>query len=60
MITARAVGERHRCTMHMMTFGQHEKPRSMQLYGVDPKAMADAVKITIGDGNADHIYGNWG
>lgn len=60
MITARAVVERHPGTMHMMTFGANEKPRSMQLYGVDPKTMAEAVRIIIGEGIADHIDSNWG
>ncbi|MGW4482222.1 tRNA dihydrouridine synthase DusB [Amycolatopsis sp. NPDC004368] len=60
MITARAVVERHPGTMHMMTFGEHEKPRSMQLYGVDPKTMAEAVRIITGEGLADHIDSNFG
>ena len=60
MITARAVVERHPGTMHMMTFGAHEKPRSMQLYGVDPKTMREAVKIITGEGLADHIDSNFG
>ncbi|RZQ65343.1 tRNA dihydrouridine synthase DusB [Amycolatopsis suaedae] len=60
MITARAVVERHPGTMHMMTFGPNEKPRSMQLYGVDPKTMREAVKIIVGEGLADHIDSNFG
>jgi len=60
MITARAVVERHPATMHMMTFGEHEKPRSIQLYGVDPKTMAEAVRIIVGEGLADHVDSNWG
>ncbi|WP_084628405.1 tRNA dihydrouridine synthase DusB [Amycolatopsis nigrescens] len=60
MITARAVVERHPGTMHMMTFGEHEKPRSMQLYGVDPKTMREAVKIIVGEGLADHVDSNFG
>jgi nifR3 family TIM-barrel protein len=60
MITARAVVERHPGTMHMMTFGEHETPRSMQLYGVDPKTMSEAVKIIVGEGLADHIDSNFG
>ncbi|MBP2180106.1 nifR3 family TIM-barrel protein [Amycolatopsis magusensis] len=60
MITARAVVERHPGTMHMMTFGEHEKPRSMQLYGVDPKTMREAVKIIVGENLADHIDSNFG
>ncbi|MFD2417760.1 tRNA dihydrouridine synthase DusB [Amycolatopsis pigmentata] len=60
MITARAVVERHPGTMHMMTFDQGEYPRSMQLYGVDPKTMREAVKIITGEGLADHIDSNFG
>ncbi len=60
MITARAVVERHPGTMHMMTFGENEKPRSMQLYGVDPKTMAEAVRIIVGEGLADHVDSNFG
>ena len=60
MITARAVVERHPGTMHMMTFGANEKPRSMQLYGVDPKTMAEAVRIIVGEGLADHVDSNFG
>jgi len=44
----------------MMTFGEHETPRSMQLYGVDPKTMSEAVKIIVGEGLADHIDSNFG
>ncbi|WP_177242457.1 tRNA dihydrouridine synthase DusB [Amycolatopsis marina] len=60
MITARAVVERHPGTMHMMTFGEGEYPRSMQLYGVDPKTMSEAVKIIVGEGLADHVDSNFG
>jgi nifR3 family TIM-barrel protein len=60
MITARAVVERHPGTMHMMTFDKGESPRSMQLYGVDPKTMAEAVRIIVGEGLADHIDANFG
>ncbi|WP_170161365.1 tRNA dihydrouridine synthase DusB [Amycolatopsis palatopharyngis] len=60
MITARAVVERHPGTMHMMTFGEGEYPRSMQLYGVDPKTMREAVKIIVGEGLADHVDSNFG
>jgi hypothetical protein len=49
MITAGAVVERHPGTMHMMTFG-----------GVDPKTMADAVRVIVGGGLADHIDPDFG
>lgn len=60
MITARAVVERHPGTMHMMSFAPGEHPRSMQLYGVDPETMREAVKIILGEGLADHIDSNYG
>lgn len=60
MITARAVVERDPKTMHMMTFEEGEHPRSMQLYGVDPATMREAVKIIVGEGLADHVDTNWG
>jgi nifR3 family TIM-barrel protein len=60
MITARAVVERHPGTMHMMSFDEGESPRSMQLYGVDPATMREAIKIITGEGLADHVDANFG
>lgn len=60
MITARAVVERNEKTLHMMSFDEGEYPRSMQLYGVDPATMAEAVKIIVSEGWADHIDMNFG
>jgi nifR3 family TIM-barrel protein len=60
MITARALVERDPKTRHMITFDEGEYPRSMQLYGVDPATMREAVKIIIGEGLADHVDTNWG
>ena len=36
MITTRALVERNPKTLRMMTFEADERPRSVQLYGVDP------------------------
>ncbi|WP_442942875.1 tRNA dihydrouridine synthase DusB [Nocardia sp. NBC_01503] len=60
MITARAVVERNEKTLHMMSFGADESPRSMQLYAVDPKTVGEAVRIIVGEGWADHIDLNLG
>ncbi|MFC9892674.1 tRNA dihydrouridine synthase DusB [Nocardia sp. NPDC127579] len=60
MITARAVVERNEKTLHMMSFDADEHPRSMQLYGVDPATLAEAVRIIVGEGWADHIDTNFG
>ncbi|ONI73041.1 tRNA dihydrouridine synthase DusB [Actinosynnema sp. ALI-1.44] len=60
MITARAIVERDEKTMHMITFGEGESPRSLQLYGVDPATIAEATKIVVGEDRADHIDMNFG
>ncbi|WP_447004699.1 tRNA dihydrouridine synthase DusB [Saccharothrix isguenensis] len=60
MITARAIVERDAKTMQMITFGEGERPRSMQLYGVDPKSMAEAARIIVAEDRADHIDMNFG
>lgn len=60
MITARAIVERNEKTMAMMAFDDDESPRSMQLYGVDPKNLGEAVRIVAGEGWADHIDLNLG
>lgn len=60
MITARAVVERNEKTLHMMSFDADESPRSMQLYGVDPRTLGEAVRFIVGEGLADHIDLNLG
>ncbi|WP_372452212.1 tRNA dihydrouridine synthase DusB [Saccharothrix obliqua] len=60
MITARAIVERDAKTMEMITFGEDEHPRSLQLYGVDPVSMREAAKIVVGENRADHIDMNFG
>ncbi|MET0233836.1 MAG: tRNA dihydrouridine synthase DusB [Kibdelosporangium sp.] len=60
MITARAIVERDEKTMHMITFGADEHPRSLQLYGVDPATVAEATKIIVGEDLADHVDMNFG
>ncbi|MFT4200054.1 tRNA dihydrouridine synthase DusB [Gordonia sp. (in: high G+C Gram-positive bacteria)] len=60
MITARAIVERNEKTLRMMSFDDDESPRSMQLYGVDPVNLGEAVRIVAGEGRADHIDLNLG
>ncbi len=60
MITTRALVERDRHTMHMISFDPRERPRSMQLYGVDPQTMAQAVRMIVDEDLADHIDMNFG
>ena len=43
MITSRGLVEENPLTFRMIAFDADERPRSMQLYGVDPAAMGRAV-----------------
>lgn len=60
MITSRALVERNDTTMRLIRHHESETPRSIQLYGVDPKTMADAVRILVEEDHADHIDLNFG
>ncbi len=60
MITSRALVERHQRTMQMITFGADEHPRSLQLYGVDPVTVRDAVQMIVHEDLTDHIDLNFG
>jgi hypothetical protein len=51
MITSRALVERDAATLHMITFDRDEHPRSVQLYGVDPRTMGDAVRMIVWPAN---------
>jgi len=60
MITSRALVERHRTTLHMITFDADEHPRSLQLYGVDPATVRKAVEMIRDEDLADHLDLNFG
>ena len=60
MITSRALAERHPGTLHMLTFDADERPRSMQLYGVDPATVRTAVELVRDRDLADHVDLNFG
>lgn len=60
MITSRALIERTPLTMTMIQPDEGDPVRSIQLYGVEPKVMAEATKILVGEGWADHIDLNFG
>jgi nifR3 family TIM-barrel protein len=60
MITSRAVVERNEKTLAMTAFGPGESPRSLQLYGVDPDVVGEAVRILVGEGRVDHVDLNFG
>ena len=60
MVTARALVERNDRTLDMVTFDPDERPRSVQLYGVDPQVMAEAVRILVGEHGVEHVDLNVG
>ena len=60
MITSRGLVERNPLTLRMIAMDPDERPRSMQLYGVDPVAMGQAVRIVRERDLADHIDMNFG
>ena len=60
MVTSRALLERNDETMDLVTFDLDESPRSVQLYGVDPAVMGEAVRILVDEDRADHVDLNFG
>lgn len=60
MITSRALVERTRESMRLITHHESETTRSIQLYGVDPKVVAEAVTMLVAEDRADHIDLNFG
>ncbi len=60
MITARPLCEGNAKTLKLSDFGEDEHPRSLQLYGVDPYYVGEAVKRLVAEGRVDHIDMNFG
>jgi nifR3 family TIM-barrel protein len=60
MITARALVEGNSKTRKLAEFAPDEDPRSLQLYGVDPRFVGEAVAWLVGEGRVDHVDLNFG
>ncbi len=60
MITSRALVERTPASLRLIKHHESETPRSIQLYGVDPKTVAEAVRFLVDQDLADHIDLNFG
>lgn len=60
MITSRALVERTEESMRLITHHESEEIRSIQLYGVDPKTISEAVTMLVAEDRADHIDLNFG
>lgn len=60
MTTSQALLMRNAESMSLIAFDADESPRSVQLYGVDPAIVADAVRMVVDEDRADHIDLNFG
>jgi nifR3 family TIM-barrel protein len=60
MITSRALVERTPESMRLIRHHESETLRSIQLYGVDPKTVREAVTMLVAEDRADHIDLNFG
>jgi len=60
MITSRALVERTPESMRLIRHHESESTRSIQLYGVDPKTVREAVTMLVAEDRADHIDLNFG
>ena len=60
MVTSRALVERTEESMRLIGHHESEGTRSVQLYGVDPKTIAEAVTMLVAENRADHIDLNFG
>jgi nifR3 family TIM-barrel protein len=60
MVTTQALVECSPKTFRMIAFGSDERPRSLQLYGIDPQVTAAAVQMVVERDLADHIDLNFG
>jgi len=60
MVTSRALVERTPESMRLVSFASSERPRSIQLYTVDPATVAAAVRMVVEEDLADHVDLNFG
>lgn len=60
MVTTQALVAGNPRTMRMVSFDPGERPRSLQLYGVDPAVTEAAVRRVVDEDLADHIDLNFG
>jgi nifR3 family TIM-barrel protein len=60
MITSRGIVERDEKTLGMLAFADAEPVRSVQLYGVDPHYVGEAVKVLAGEYGVAHVDLNFG
>ena len=60
MVTARALVEGSPRSRKLAEFAPDERPRSLQLYGVEPDCVGQAVARLVGENRIDHLDLNFG
>ncbi|OZB50000.1 MAG: tRNA dihydrouridine synthase DusB [Cellulomonas sp. 14-74-6] len=60
MVTSRALVERSPESFRIIDFAPDERPRSVQVYGVDPTTVGAAVRMLVEEDRADHVDLNFG
>ncbi len=60
MISARALVEGSDKTERLASFDPDESPRSLQMAGVDPYYVGEAVRYLVSEGRIDHLDLNFG
>lgn len=60
MVTSRALVERTEESMRLVGHHESETIRSVQLYGVEPKTISEAIRMLVAEDRADHIDLNFG
>ena len=55
MVTSRALLERNDESLRLVAHDPDERPRSVQLYGVDPGTVGAAVKMLVDEDRADPL-----
>ena len=60
MVTSRGLVEGDAETLRLVSFGPTERPRSLQLYGVDPQVVGAAVRRVVAEDLADQVDLNFG
>ncbi len=60
MVTSRALVERTPESMRIISHDADERVRSVQLYGVDPVTVGQAVRLLVEEDRTDHIDLNFG
>ena len=60
MVTSRALVERTPESLRIIAHDDDERPRSVQVYGVDPATVGAAVRMLAAEDRADHVDLNFG